>query len=186
MYPDNGRPDESDLLSIIFGGRSRSSEADEDEEEGLEDVVNVDWEGLLAVSNIDVEDGNYINLVEYDGLFEQFVDHHSAIRGSLPAVKSVVANLPSVVLTQEDVAKNNAVCAVCMDDISLEEKVRQLPCLNHYHGDCILLWLKMRNTCPVCRFELPTDDHEYESLKAQRRARNDGRYDFEMFIEDLV
>lgn len=180
------RLDERDFLSMMVGERSGSSEADEDEEEDPEEVVNVDWEVLLAVNNVVVEDGEYINPSEYEVLFEHFADHESAIRGSPPAAKAVVASLPSVVLTQEDVAKNNAICAVCKDDISLDEKLRRLPCMHHYHGDCILPWLEIRNTCPVCRFELPTDDHEYESLKAQRRARNDGRYDFEMFIEDLV
>ena len=189
----DGRLDERDFLSMMVGERSRSSELGEDEadEEG-EEARNVDWEVLIHVSNVVVEDGevvvdgDFINPLEYEVLFEQFADHESAIRGTPPAAKSAVNNLPSVVLTQDDVAKNNAICAVCKDEIALEEKVKQLPCLHHYHGDCILPWLGMRNTCPVCRYELPTDDPDYESWKAQRRASMEGRYDLEMFSEPLM
>ncbi|XP_020259323.1 E3 ubiquitin-protein ligase CIP8-like isoform X2 [Asparagus officinalis] len=167
----DGRLDQRDLLSMMVGERSRSSETDEEDELEEELVENVDWEVLLHVSNVVVEDEDYINPSEYEILF---ADHDSAIRGSPPAAKLVVENLPYKVLTQEDLAKNNATCAVCKDEILLEEKVRQLPCMHHYHGDCILPWLGMRNTCPVCRYELPTDDPEYERWKARRRTSHDG------------
>ncbi|URE22789.1 RING [Musa troglodytarum] len=104
----------------------------------------------------------------YEVLFGQFVEHDSNIKGSPPAAKSVIESLPSVLLTEEDVAQANALCAVCKDGILVGERVKQLPCSHLYHEDCILPWLGIRNTCPVCRFELPTDDPEYEKWKARR------------------
>ncbi|CAO2817672.1 unnamed protein product [Amaranthus hypochondriacus] len=78
--------------------------------------------------------------------------------GGAPASKSVVQKLPWVVITEEDVVNEKAVCAVCTFQIEEGENAKQLPCSHLYHGDCIFPWLRIRNTCPICRYELPTDD----------------------------
>jgi len=48
-------------------------------------------------------------------------------------------------------------CPVCQDDFELEEEAVKLPCSHYYHLPCITTWLKQRNTCPLCRFELPME-----------------------------
>ncbi|CAA2979133.1 E3 ubiquitin- ligase Praja-2-like isoform X1 [Olea europaea subsp. europaea] len=108
---------------------------------------------------------------DYTLTMEQWVENENAVKIGLPASKSVVENLPSVVLTVDEVQKNNdsVVCAVCKEDVAAGEKITRMPCFHLYHGDCILPWLEIRNTCPVCRYELPTDDADYE--KRQRDSR---------------
>ncbi|KAM7516658.1 hypothetical protein LguiA_006241 [Lonicera macranthoides] len=153
-----------------------SGTCSEDEDDIVEESErNLEWEVLLAVMNRNLELGNvgddisylaveddYIYDAEYDSLFGQIVESATSLKISPPAAKSVVENLPSVVLTEEDLKGNNVLCAVCRDEIVMEEKVASLPCCHHYHGDCIVRWLRARNTCPICRFELPTDDDNYE------------------------
>ncbi|XP_042487485.1 uncharacterized protein LOC122067711 [Macadamia integrifolia] len=189
------RIDEREVLSMVIDvdeDRSVLTDIRTGEEESREDreesIRNLEWEVLLAVNNLernteleheiesyhDTESflaEDYIYTAEYEMLFGQFTGTESALRGSPPAAKSVVENLPSIFLTQDDVKNNNVLCAVCKDDISTEEEAKRLPCSHHYHGDCIIPWLNIRNTCPVCRFELPTDDPDYE----QRRTRRAGR-----------
>ncbi|XVF49877.1 hypothetical protein PTKIN_Ptkin04bG0051400 [Pterospermum kingtungense] len=142
---------------------------------------NLGWEVLLNANNLETnpemdehaepffaDRDDYIHTAEYEMLFGQFTENENAFIGRPPAAKSVVENLPSVVVTQEDVVNNNALCAVCKDEINLGEKMKQLPCAHRYHGDCIIPWLGIRNTCPVCRHELPTDDADYERRRSLR------------------
>nr|XP_043607286.1 E3 ubiquitin-protein ligase CIP8-like [Erigeron canadensis] len=137
--------------------------------DGDASVGAFEWEFLLAVNNLerdldletDVgEGGGFVYTPEFDTLIGQFVETVRALRGSPPAAKSFVDSLPCVVLNDD-----HEICAVCKDEILIEEKVTQLPCRHHYHGECIVPWLSIRNTCPVCRFELPTDDVDYERSK---------------------
>ncbi|KAE9619947.1 hypothetical protein Lal_00040299 [Lupinus albus] len=176
----NDDDDDVDDQSVASG----FSNVDEPSEEALR---YLEWEILLAVNNLErnpilehdanvdsylaVQDG-YIYTAEYDVLFGQFMDNETALKGSPPAAKSVMENLPVVELSKEELQMKNVACAVCKDEILLEEKVRRLPCFHCYHGDCIMPWLSIRNTCPVCRFELPTDDPDYEQRKS-RQAAND-------------
>lgn len=188
--------DERASLSLAVNGVDElslsseiSSEEEEEEEAGDgrdEAARSLDWEVLLAMNNLErtlnlehdldidsffTDQDDYVNATEYVTLFGLFTEDDAGLKGSPPAAKSVVQNLPVVELTQQYLEKNNVVCAVCKDEILLEEKVKRLPCSHHYHGDCIVPWLSIRNTCPVCRYELPTDDPEYEHMKSQRTGR---------------
>jgi len=47
-------------------------------------------------------------------------------------------------------------CSVCVVGFKLEDEAYKLPCKHIFHNDCLLPWLKMNNTCPNCRHQLPT------------------------------
>ncbi|KAE9466661.1 hypothetical protein C3L33_01432, partial [Rhododendron williamsianum] len=128
-----------------------------------------DDDDIDGVSYLAVRDG-YAFEAEYEMVFGQFVQNESAVKGSPPASKAVLDNLPCLVFREEDLQENCDVCAVCKDEALVGEKVTRLPCCHLYHWDCIVPWLHIRNTCPVCRYELPTDDLDYEQRKTQREG----------------
>ncbi|KAF0900870.1 hypothetical protein E2562_035791 [Oryza meyeriana var. granulata] len=70
-----------------------------------------------------------------------------------PAPAASIAALPTV-----EVSEPAAACAICKDDLPLAAAARRLPCGHLYHSDCIVQWLEMRNSCPVCRSRLPCAD----------------------------
>ncbi|KAK1388546.1 RING-type E3 ubiquitin transferase [Heracleum sosnowskyi] len=85
--------------------------------------------------------------------------------GAPPAAVSVVSSLKTV---DVEVEKDVIHCAVCKDLVSVGEVAKELGCGHGYHEECILPWLGLRNTCPVCRFELPTDDADYEEKRKKK------------------
>lgn len=70
--------------------------------------------------------------------------------GPPPMPSHDIAKIPSVEITEEDTSKNLQ-CTVCMEDFVLKEPVRQLPCSHKFHNDCIVPWLEMHGSCPICR-----------------------------------
>lgn len=66
---------------------------------------------------------------------------------------SVVVALPSV-----EVSEGGKECAICKEEMRLGRDVCELPCRHLFHWICILPWLTKTNTCPCCRYRLPSDD----------------------------
>eukprot|EP00961_Rhodomonas_salina_P058301 783473-Rhodomonas_salina.1 len=47
----------------------------------------------------------------------------------------------------------------------------RMPCGHYFAHEGLLQWLNQNNTCPVCRFEIPTVDEEYNRYKDVSLAR---------------
>ena len=82
--------------------------------------------------------------------------------GPPPVSKLALAELPDI--TAEG---TSLLCGICGDDAC----ETRLPCGHTFHkGSCVELWLNRHCTCPVCRYELPTDDESYEPGRIERMA----------------
>ncbi|KAM0877068.1 hypothetical protein ACQ4PT_035722 [Festuca glaucescens] len=77
-------------------------------------------------------------------------------RETPPASKAAVESMPTVAIAASHV-RADCHCAVCKEPFELGAEAREMPCAHIYHEDCILPWLQLRNSCPVCRHEMPTD-----------------------------
>jgi len=98
-----------------------------------------------------------------------------------PTSKKMLSSLKSFKLEEKNIKKSEdgkleyPSCTICCSNISLGEKCVLLPCGHMYHNDCIKPWLKKNNTCPTCRYELPTDDPGYEGKRRRGSRRERGR-----------
>jgi len=72
--------------------------------------------------------------------------------GPPPMSTEEIAKVPTIKVTQSHIDQKLQ-CAVCWDDFKLGEEVRQLKCEHIFHEPCIVPWLELHNTCPVCRQE---------------------------------
>ncbi|KAK7355687.1 hypothetical protein VNO80_14947 [Phaseolus coccineus] len=73
--------------------------------------------------------------------------------GEVAASARAVVALPSV-----EVRAGGIECVICREEMRIGRDVCELPCQHLFHWMCILPWLGKRNTCPCCRFRLPSDD----------------------------
>ncbi|KAK7124464.1 hypothetical protein R3I94_018737 [Phoxinus phoxinus] len=81
--------------------------------------------------------------------------------GPPPAEKEMISSLPTVSISSEQAACRLE-CPVCREEYSVGESVRQLPCLHYFHSNCIVPWLQLHDTCPVCRKSLDGEDWGFQ------------------------
>ncbi|XP_017035431.1 E3 ubiquitin-protein ligase RNF181 homolog [Drosophila kikkawai] len=90
------------------------------------------------------------------------------------ASRRAIAELPvHVILESEEGGELE--CSVCKEPATAGEKYKILPCKHEFHEECILLWLKKTNSCPLCRYELETDDEVYEELRRYKQDESNRR-----------
>ncbi|GMN32543.1 hypothetical protein TIFTF001_003713 [Ficus carica] len=115
------------------------------------------YDDNILVDDDDDEDEPELNIA----IEESFVESATAF-GSLPAAKSVVEALEMFkyegICDQDhkDESKLRETCVICMEEVMIGSQLTRMPCSHHFHRDCIARWLHMNHTCPLCRFELPS------------------------------
>lgn len=76
--------------------------------------------------------------------------------GPPPLSTQRINEIPNVQISAEDVERKIQ-CSICWDDFKIDETVRKLPCSHLYHENCIVPWLNLHSTCPICRKSLAED-----------------------------
>jgi len=76
--------------------------------------------------------------------------------------------MPVLKVTENDIEAENDECTICFDKLLVGDTALRIPCGHLFHADCARKWLESSNQCPVCRYELPTDDASFESGRRTR------------------
>uniref|UniRef100_A0A2P2KUF9 RING-type E3 ubiquitin transferase n=1 Tax=Rhizophora mucronata TaxID=61149 RepID=A0A2P2KUF9_RHIMU len=120
--------------------------------------------------------GDYFVGPGLEQLIQQLAENDPNRYGTPPASKSAIDALPTIKISEESLDSEMNQCAVCKDEFEKGAEAKQMPCKHIYHNDCLIPWLELHNSCPVCRYELPTDDADYENRRgaAQGNQGNDG------------
>ncbi|CAM0873030.1 unnamed protein product [Alopecurus aequalis] len=89
-----------------------------------------------------------------DLLLEYLAETDPSRQGTLPAKKEAVAAMPTVEIREGA----PVTCPVCLDEFEAGGEAREMPCKHRFHDECIVPWLEAHSSCPVCRFQMPTDE----------------------------
>ncbi|CAA0304470.1 unnamed protein product [Arabidopsis thaliana] len=93
--------------------------------------------------------------------------------GPPPASEPIINALPSVKITPQHLTNDMSQCTVCMEEFIVGGDATELPCKHIYHKDCIVPWLRLNNSCPICRRDLPLVNTVAESRERSNPIRQD-------------
>uniref|UniRef100_A0A0D9W728 RING-type domain-containing protein n=1 Tax=Leersia perrieri TaxID=77586 RepID=A0A0D9W728_9ORYZ len=85
-----------------------------------------------------------IDLNDYDALLALDENNHQHAGAS----ESQINNLPQSVVQSNNIEEP---CAVCLENPSVGDTIRRLPCFHMFHKECIDEWLRRKKLCPVCK-----------------------------------
>lgn len=99
-----------------------------------------------------------------DRIVSTLMEAHPQSNAAPPATQTAIDQLEKKKLTDEMIgSEGKAECTICIDEMHRGDDVTVLPCTHWFHGECVTLWLKEHNTCPICRRAIETT--------AERRER---------------
>ncbi|KAG1338864.1 E3 ubiquitin-protein ligase SIRP1 [Cocos nucifera] len=97
--------------------------------------------------------GDYFLGPSLDLLLQHLEENDPNRYGTPPAQKEAIDAMPTVKIEEGAMS-----CCVCLEDFGVGEEAREMPCKHKFHSGCILAWLELHSSCPVCRFRMPADE----------------------------
>lgn len=175
------------LLQSIRGGLlSDNSEGDRDRERGRRFgertiVINPFNQTIIVQGSSDSNPnpnltgnqtvgslGDYFIGPSLEMLLQHLAENDPNRYGTPPAQKEAVEALPT--LKVEDALQ----CSVCLEDFEIGAEAKEMPCKHRFHSDCILPWLELHSSCPVCRYQLPSDESKRDTSNNNAEAEGNG------------
>jgi hypothetical protein len=73
---------------------------------------------------------------------------------NLQDVKIGLINKNLIEKSKVETSKNEEICVICQDTISLGGIIRKIECSHSFHIDCIDKWFTEHKKCPLCKFSI--------------------------------
>jgi hypothetical protein len=87
-----------------------------------------------------------------DRIISNLMDANPQSNAAPPASEDALNKLERRTVDKEMLKGDpNVECPICIDDLKEGDVAVYLPCKHFFHQDCVVLWLKEHNTCPICR-----------------------------------
>lgn len=90
---------------------------------------------------------------------EQDVDHYERalqnyvllMRANQESLPPAEINIESIQTISTNEEMKDIECKICEENFKADEEAKKLDCSHLFHANCLVPWLKIKNTCPTCR-----------------------------------
>ena len=62
--------------------------------------------------------------------------------------------IKNYIFTKDKKNKKDKKCCICLENISKHDNIMLYPCFHIFHRKCILEWIKIKSSCPMCKFDI--------------------------------
>lgn len=98
---------------------------------------------------------------ELDRIITALMEANPQSNAAPPASQTAIERLEKKKLDETMLgAEGKAECTICIDELHKGDEVTVLPCTHWFHGECVTMWLKEHNTCPICRASIEGDQSQ--------------------------
>lgn len=172
MQPDTNE------LSRIFSNVMRDVHPSDGEQrggppvgfvQGLREILN-----LINPGNAALGDAVY-SQEALDQIITNLMEANPQSNAAPPATEQALRDLDRRAVTSEMLTGESSTdCTICIEELKEGDMAAFLPCKHWFHADCVVLWLKEHNTCPICRSpiekEAPSGNDSSEEAGASQNA----------------
>lgn len=87
-----------------------------------------------------------------DRIITQLMEANPQSNAAPPASEETLKTLDRKTVDQDMLGGESATeCTICIDEMRVGDEAVILPCKHWFHEECVTLWLREHNTCPICR-----------------------------------
>lgn len=158
------------------GERERERERDEQQQRMI--LINPFNQTIIVQGGGSSDPNNRGTLGDYfigpglELLMQHLAENDPNRYGTPPAQKEAVEALHTVKVGEAMQLQ----CAVCLEECDVGDEVKEMPCKHKFHSSCIVTWLELHSTCPVCRYQLPADESKLSSNTQSASGENATRF----------
>ncbi|MCL7050603.1 hypothetical protein MKW94_013625 [Papaver nudicaule] len=96
--------------------------------------------------------GDYLVGPGLELLLQHLAENDPNRYGTPPAKKEAVEAMPTVTIGE------SLQCSVCLEEFEIGSEAKEMPCKHKFHDGCIVPWLELHSSCPVCRCQIPASE----------------------------